>query len=66
MWHRISTVQNDIVFPKKTTRNLLFFKFTGIPHHEALDPNGNVLKVNNTYYEGKDVFLRKIESMKRM
>jgi hypothetical protein len=44
----------------------VLFKFTGIPHHEALDPNGNVLKVNNTYYEGKDVFLRKIESMKRM
>ena len=44
----------------------VLFKFSGIPHHEALDPNGNVLKVNNTYYEGKDVFLRKIESMKRM
>jgi hypothetical protein len=43
----------------------VLFKFSGIPHHEALDPNGNVLKVNNTYYEGKDVFLRKIESMKR-
>jgi thiol-disulfide isomerase/thioredoxin len=44
----------------------VLFKFTGFPHHEALDPNGNVLKVNNTYYEGKDVFLRKIETMKRM
>lgn len=44
----------------------VLFKFTGFPHHEALDPNGNVLKVNNTYYEGKDIFLRKIETMKRM
>ena len=44
----------------------VLFKFTGFPHYEALDPNGNVLKVNNTYYEGKDVFLRKIETMKRM
>ena len=44
----------------------VLFKFTGFPHHEGLDPNGNVLKVNNTYYEGKDIFLRKIETMKRM
>lgn len=44
----------------------VLFKFTGIPHHEALDPKGNVLKVNNTYYEGKDIFLRKIEMMKKM
>ncbi len=44
----------------------VLFKFSSIPHHEALDPNGNVLKVNNTYYEGKEIFLRKIERMKKM
>lgn len=42
------------------------FKFSGIPHYEALDRNGNVLKIYNHYYGGKDEFLRNIESLKKL
>ena len=42
------------------------FKFSGIPHYEALDRNGNVLKIYNHYYGGKDEFLRNIETLKKL
>ena len=42
------------------------FKFSGIPHQEALDRNGNVLKINNNYHMGKEIFLENIETLKKL
>lgn len=42
------------------------FKFSGIPHYEALDRNGNVLKINKEYGVGKEQFLKNIELLKKL
>ena len=42
------------------------FKFSGIPHYEALDRNGNVLKINKEYGVGKEQFLKNIETLKKL
>ena len=53
--------------PEKEYQKLWeLFKFTGIPHYEALDPNGDVLTKFNKYYLGKEIFLSDIEMLKNM
>lgn len=53
--------------PEKEYQKLWeLFKFTGIPHYEALDPKGDVLTKFNKYYLGKEIFLSDIEMLKNM
>ena len=43
------------------------FKFPAIPHYEALDRNGNKLKINKKYnVGGKEQFLKNIELLKKL
>ena len=43
------------------------FKFLAIPHYEALDRNGNKLKINKKYnVGGKEQFLNNIELLKKL